>query len=591
MKPVHHLTFLVLLLLCLAWLRLAAAAGQAQPLHQTVESGTLTPTTTITTTLSANAFLPVIYKMPSPTPTLTPTSTSTPLPTPTPTSVVVLSQKPAFDLCRLPSISQMQTWWTYSPYYTINLYLGGNNLVTCRSSNLTADWVSAVHSQGWIFIPTWVGPQAPCSPHNYYTMSDDPLLAYNEGRTEAEAALAVAASLGLTLSGTQGSVIYYDLEDFYPATTACRQTVKSFLEGWVTRLHELGSRAGVYGAGCNSYVSDWATLVHFPDYVWLAAYNAGFYDPNATVWNVACVSNSLWANHQRLRQYAATHNETWGSLTLAIDSNVADGAVVSPLVASTSDAALSAGVVLTSAGAPITAFQPVTASAGWVLSEGRLRWTADGGASWDDLAPINTVVLHAYFADVWRGWLVAVAADSFALSLTTDGGQSWQTQALPPLPAGDWRPLSLQFLDDQTGWIVFQRLSGSNFSLATMLATRDGGQTWQIAALPIAGQARFSDDQHGWIVGGATGSETFVTADGGITWLAASIEDIQSVVPTTLPEGTVANVFSDATHGWALAINGACQGDKRRGAWLCHQQITLWQTADGGETWTRLEGY
>jgi hypothetical protein len=42
------------------------------------------------------------------------------------------------------------------------------------------------------------------------------------------------------------------------------------------------------------------------------------------------VPNTVWANHQRIRQYEGSHNETWGNLTLDIDSNVLDGVVAVP---------------------------------------------------------------------------------------------------------------------------------------------------------------------------------------------------------------------------------------------------------------------
>lgn len=41
------------------------------------------------------------------------------------------------------------------------------------------------------------------------------------------------------------------------------------------------------------------------------------------------LSNSLWNNHQRIRQYTGGHNETWGGLTLNIDSDVSEGVVAS----------------------------------------------------------------------------------------------------------------------------------------------------------------------------------------------------------------------------------------------------------------------
>jgi glucose/arabinose dehydrogenase len=64
---------------------------------------------------------------------------------------------------------------------------------------------------------------------------------------------------------------------------------------------------------------------------WYHNLGEGFYDPTATVWNLgSCLLNTVWADHQRIRQYEGDHDETWGSLTLEIDSNALDGVVAVP---------------------------------------------------------------------------------------------------------------------------------------------------------------------------------------------------------------------------------------------------------------------
>jgi hypothetical protein len=74
----------------------------------------------------------------------------------------------------------------------------------------------------------------------------------------------------------------------------------------------------VYSTG--PILSSFATIPNVPDAIWSA--HCAYYNPNATVWNVYSLSNSLWNNYQRIRQYTGGHNETWGGLTLNIDSNV-----------------------------------------------------------------------------------------------------------------------------------------------------------------------------------------------------------------------------------------------------------------------------
>src|SRR5687768_1450581 len=81
---------------------------------------------------------------------------------PTANAVVRVSQRQGFDKCFVPTINQMQRWWDSSPYWNVNVYIGGAARA-CAQSNLTPNWVASVHQQGWNFIPTWVGPQAPCT--------------------------------------------------------------------------------------------------------------------------------------------------------------------------------------------------------------------------------------------------------------------------------------------------------------------------------------------------------------------------------------------------------------------------------------------
>ncbi|HEY5902840.1 MAG TPA: glycoside hydrolase domain-containing protein, partial [Anaerolineales bacterium] len=237
-----------------------------------------------------------------------------------------------FDTCQIPALTQMQTWWNRSPYSAVNLYIGGSARA-CSNAALSASFLSSLHSQGWRFIPTWVGPQAACSGFSS-RMSWDPVTAYNQGVTEANRALNTALNLGLTAPDKSGTVIYYDLEAYKVSDSTCRAAANAFISGWVGRMQEKGNLGAVYGASCGSAPTDWNKIANVPDALWVANWygNAGevSFDRTATVWGNYCLSDSLWSNHQRLRQYAGAHDETWGGLTLNIDSNVLDGPVTVP---------------------------------------------------------------------------------------------------------------------------------------------------------------------------------------------------------------------------------------------------------------------
>jgi regulation of enolase protein 1 (concanavalin A-like superfamily) len=228
-----------------------------------------------------------------------------------------------FDKCEIPTLNQLQIWMTNSPYKVVNLYIGGSRR-SCANTALTSSYVTQLSQQGWKFIPTWVGPQC-----LYGDIGDDLTTAYNQGVAEANAAITAAANLGLTLPDSSGTIIYYDIEAYTSQNPNCRVPAKSFIAGWTAQLHATGNLSGVYGSSCAANISDFADISDVPDAVWPAYYLLPYqYRPDASVWNVACLSDSLWSNSQRIRQYAGGHNETWGGISLTIDSNVIDGIVV-----------------------------------------------------------------------------------------------------------------------------------------------------------------------------------------------------------------------------------------------------------------------
>lgn len=179
---------------------------------------------------------------------------------------LLISKQHGFDACEAQTLAKMQAWWWNSPYYDYNIYFGGISR-GCGQPNLNTAWMQSVMAMGWRLIPTWVGPQAPCSPFRY-PFSSNPTTAYNQGRQEADLALTAAAALGLTGPGKSGTVIYYDLEAYNTADAACQTAVQAFINGWVTRMHEFGSRAGVYST--TSALSKMWAFANKPDDIWAA---------------------------------------------------------------------------------------------------------------------------------------------------------------------------------------------------------------------------------------------------------------------------------------------------------------------------------
>src|SRR5271166_6307230 len=167
----------------------------------------------------------------------------------------------------------------------------------------------------------------------------------------------------------------------------------------------------------------------------------------------------------------------------------------------------------------------------------------------DSVLGVGGGLSGAYFAaDGRTGW--ALNPDGTVLA-TRDGGDTWQSQP-SPTTAG---LLSITFAaDGRTGWMVGH--SG------TILNTHDGGDTWRPQASGITHSLNSvtfaADGRTGWAVGE---SGTIVaTRDGGATWLRQS-----SGTTVILNRVTFA---ADGRTGWAVGERG-----------------TMLATRDGGDTW------
>jgi hypothetical protein len=224
----------------------------------------------------------------------------------------------AFDACNAPKISSLQAWLA-SPYRALGIYIGGVNRA-CQNDQITPEWTASAVSSGWGLIPLYVGLQAPCVGQGGVARIS-PALAASQGTAAADDADARATTVGLA----PGSPIYFDMEAYALSNPTCTQAVQSFITAWVNELHALGHLAGIYGSA-SSTIRDMQALANTasaPDEVWIANWN-----DNESVFGDPYVSDALWTNHQRLHQYTGSHHETWGGVTLDIDSNFVDAAVV-----------------------------------------------------------------------------------------------------------------------------------------------------------------------------------------------------------------------------------------------------------------------
>jgi hypothetical protein len=111
----------------------------------------------------------------------------------------VISKHLGFESQFTGTETEMQTWWNYSPFYDVGIYLNGadNHLI---DTNLDDDWVSAVTGQGWGVMPIWDGLQAPkpCIPPKTHerSMSSDSKARLEEADEEGSFATFRPASPG-----------------------------------------------------------------------------------------------------------------------------------------------------------------------------------------------------------------------------------------------------------------------------------------------------------------------------------------------------------------------------------------------------------
>ena len=228
----------------------------------------------------------------------------------------------AFDTCAAPSTSTMSSWIS-SPYRSAGIYIGGS-MRACSDGNLSAGWVTSVHSMGWSLLPIYVGAQAPCvNQGQLATFSSSS--ARSTGINSAFDAVTQARRFGMGA----GTPIYYDMEAYNNSAAGCSQTVMAFVSAWTSELHALGYKSGTYGSSASLMVdmSRAAGTAGFvqPDDVWFADWNQ--LQTTSEQARYPGFPDMYWSLHQRVHQYAGGANQSWGGATLNIDANWVNGAV------------------------------------------------------------------------------------------------------------------------------------------------------------------------------------------------------------------------------------------------------------------------
>ena len=219
-----------------------------------------------------------------------------------------------FDVCSAPNPGEMSGWKS-SPFRTVGIYIGGTNM-GCAQPNLTGPWMTRETAAGWSMIPTYVGLQAPGNSCGCAAIT--PSQASAEGAAAADDAITDAQAISI---GT-GNPIYYDMEA-YSRSGSSTSAVLAFLTTWTNTLHARGYLSGVYGSGASGVadlVHHYGTSFPEPDDIWIADWNGA--ETTADPY----VPSADWPSQQRIHQYLGGHDDTYGGVTLNIDSNILNGA-------------------------------------------------------------------------------------------------------------------------------------------------------------------------------------------------------------------------------------------------------------------------
>jgi photosystem II stability/assembly factor-like uncharacterized protein len=172
---------------------------------------------------------------------------------------------------------------------------------------------------------------------------------------------------------------------------------------------------------------------------------------------------------------------------------------------------------------------------------GAVYYSADGGQNW---SPGNNTSYCRFGLDIVDRQTAWNCGNGGHVRVSTDGGKNWQAVA----DFGSNEPdhcRFLSFLDAHTGWAAAPQLLG---------VTTDGGTTWNTLALPkdikdIAAIALRTATE-GYLLD--TTGTVFVTTDGGQTWITHSLGLAGNEELTIAKAPTAAMRFTDAQNGMVV---------------------------------------
>lgn len=218
----------------------------------------------------------------------------------------------------------------------------------------------------------------------------------------------------------------------------------------------------------------------------------------------------------------------------------------------------------------VSGLQFVSATSGWALEEGRLVATEDGGRSWRVLSADAPTFHRISLVAGIPTWGIG----SHWLYTSSDQGQTWAEVATP---CDDAALMALSFITADVGWIICTgEIRGIGWLDKELYRTDDAGRSWRLVAaggydvretggMPggYLGDLFFLDENHGWYSEVRHGA-LYATADGGHSW---------QHLPGLAGQAVTALHFTATAFGSVLNSDNGLQ--------------RLMTTPDGGATWTQ----
>jgi photosystem II stability/assembly factor-like uncharacterized protein len=248
-------------------------------------------------------------------------------------------------------------------------------------------------------------------------------------------------------------------------------------------------------------------------------------------------------------------------------------------------------------------------------SEGVGAFTLDGGATWNPIRQLYTLVMYqsVFALDTQHVWLTGMWSwgGTEGVQRSTNGGMTWA-----PSEIGDYVARYTYFINPMEGWLscgiwpdeaeptptwvagdqgggsyVYKRFEHDPYPLkvpyplprrrandyeAQIFHTTDGGATWELQWEDYGNfylnDLYFIDDQVGFVAAEANLTSTiYKTTDGGVTWTRTNY-------PSENDHGLMDVEFVSSFEGWATGFGPGFLGQP---------ESAILHTTDGGQTWIR----